>query len=214
MARVGLALAFFGCLIGYRYERSPVLSGDPDWRLLAAAAVFVLAAITDALDGHLARKWGVVSLFGRVMDPFADKLLVLGGFVCLAGAMFAVSDGGPGDPTVQVSAVHPVMAVVVLARELLITSLRGAFESRGVSFAATASGKWKMILQSVCIPLVLVLLGATRVVRFAESGVEFTPAGWIIQAVVWATVIVTVWSGVPYVQRAVRQSAQLREGGA
>ncbi len=212
IARVGLALAFFGCLVGYRYDRSPVLNGDPDWVLLAAAAVFVLAAITDALDGHLARKWGVVSLFGRVMDPFADKLLVLGGFVCLAGAMFTIE--GPQRQVVQVSAVQPVMAVVVLARELLITSLRGAFESRGVSFAATASGKWKMILQSVCIPLVLVVLGTTPVVRITEAGIERVGAGSVIQAVVWATVIVTVWSGIPYVLRAIRQSANLHGSGS
>lgn len=212
MARVGLALAFFGCLVGYRYDRSPVLNGEPDWVLLAAAAVFVLAAITDALDGHLARKWGVVSLFGRVMDPFADKLLVLGGFVCLAGGMFTIE--GSQRQVVQVSAVYPVMAVVVLARELLITSLRGAFESRGVSFAATASGKWKMILQSVCIPLVLVVLGTTPVVRFTEAGIDRVGAGRVIQAVVWPTVIVTVWSGFPYVLRAIRQSASLHGSGS
>lgn len=209
MARVGLALAFFGVLAAYRYDRSPVLTGEPDWMLLAAAAVFILAAITDALDGHLARKWNVVSLFGRVMDPFADKLLVLGGFVCLAGSMFEVEGGY--HHTAQVSGVHPVMAVVVLARELLITSLRGAFESRGVSFAATASGKWKMILQSVCIPLVLVVLATTPVVRFTEAEVQRTLAGTLIQVVVWATVLVTAWSGIPYVMRAMRESGRLKD---
>jgi CDP-diacylglycerol--glycerol-3-phosphate 3-phosphatidyltransferase len=171
--------------------------------------VFILAAVTDALDGHLARKWGVVSLFGRVMDPFADKLLVLGGCAYLSGAMFAVHD--LRGHWYQVSGVYPAMAVVVLARELLITSLRGVFESRGVSFAATASGKWKMILQSVCIPLVLLLLATTDVMRFTETGLELSVSGYVVIAVVWATVIVTVWSGLPYVLRAIRESGKLSE---
>lgn len=166
----------------------------PDWRLIAACALFVAAAATDALDGHLARKWNVVSVFGRIMDPFADKLLVIGGFMYLAGPAFADAAGK------QVSGVLPWMVVVILARELLVTSIRGAYEAKGVSFAATASGKWKMILQSVCIPLVLVILNIPASM-IARPSAEMT-----IKILVLSTVFITAWSGVPYVARAISSS--------
>lgn len=163
--------------------------------LLLAAGVFVIAALTDALDGYLARRWRVVSLFGRVVDPFADKLLVLGCFVCLAGSSFVDSRGG------MASGVQAWMVVVILGRELLITTLRGVYESRGVDFSATWSGKSKMILQSIVIPVVLVTLAFSP----AEPG---SSAKWVIQSLVWATVGVTVWSGVPYLVRAWRASKE------
>lgn len=161
--------------------------------LLLSAAVFIVAAITDALDGFLARKWSVVSLFGRVVDPFADKLLVLGSFVCLAGATFADPRGG------MTSGVHAWMVVVILARELLVTTLRGVYESQGVDFSATWSGKFKMILQSIAIPAILVTLA----VRDAAPG---SAARWTIDIIVWGTVAVTAWSGVPYLVRAWKAS--------
>lgn len=161
--------------------------------LLAAASVFVAAAVTDALDGFLARKWNVVSLFGRVVDPFADKLLVLGSFVCLAGVGFADPRGG------MLSGVQPWMVVVILARELLVTTLRGVYESRGVDFSATWSGKAKMILQSGAVPAVLVLLAVT-------DPAPGSTARRVIEVMVWAVVVVTAWSGVPYVVRAWKAS--------
>lgn len=201
MGRVVLAVVFFAMLAAWNYAGSPVrLGGGPDWWLLAAAGVFVLAAITDALDGYLARRWGVVSVFGRIMDPFADKILVIGAFVMLAGPGF-VAAGGGGDPHRNFAAVAPWMVVVILARELLVTSIRGVYEGKGVSFAATASGKWKMILQSVAIPVVLVLLAVTT----AAWSV------WAIRGLIWATLIITVWSGLPYIMRAIRESTHLAE---
>lgn len=178
-----------------------------DWWLLIAAACFVVAAATDAADGFLARRWKVVSVFGRVMDPFADKLLVLGAFVFLAGSAFSVNDGRGGQW--QVSGLLPWMAVAVFARELLITSLRGVYEARGVSFAATPIGKWKMILQSVYVPLTLVLLATSPVFTRNESGVSLSGAGWVIHATAWATVGISVWSGVPYIVRAIKGSRTL-----
>ena len=82
--RVILAAGFFGVLTPWRYSRSPLFhGGGPDRLLLLAIGLFVLAAITDALDGYLARKWRAISTFGRIMDPFADKLLIIGGFELL-----------------------------------------------------------------------------------------------------------------------------------
>jgi CDP-diacylglycerol---glycerol-3-phosphate 3-phosphatidyltransferase len=175
IGRLGLAIALFGMLTPWNINQSgAVRSGGPDSWLLGAAALFIVAALTDALDGYLARKWNAVSVFGRIMDPFADKLLVIGAFVLLAGPGFwridATGDG------VQVSGVLPWMVVVI-------------------AFPATASGKWKMILQSVSVPAIMVL-------------VAFGPEGWRLTAIIalaWVTVVVTAWSGVPYVLRAMRE---------
>lgn len=192
LARIALAIAFFAVLTPWRFDASPLAKGQsPDYWLLTATALFLLAALTDALDGHLARKWNVVSVFGRIMDPFADKVLIIGAFIYLAGPGFSSGNR-------QVSGVYPWMAAVILARELLITSIRAAFESRGVSFAATASGKWKMILQCVCVPAVLLLL------CFDPTGRLFN--GRAIDILTWSTVLITAWSAVPYIARAISMS--------
>lgn len=166
--------------------------------LLAATAIFVLAAITDWLDGKLARAWNCVSRFGRIMDSFADKILVLGAFVCLAGPTFTAHAVGPevsSTSTLQVSGVYPWMVVLILGRELLITSLRGLVEGEGGDFSAIWAGKWKMIAQSIAIPLILLVLA------FApwQPG---TPGRWVIDITAWTTLIITVASAIPYIQRA------------
>lgn len=201
LARVVLAAVFFWVLSTTRLFPVPP---DAPWAdrlhaatgvnvlMLIAAAVFVLAAITDALDGMLARRWKVISRFGRVMDPFADKLLVLGAFVFLAAPMFVV---GEGASAFQASRVSAWMVVVILARELLVTSLRGVLESAGVDFSATLSGKLKMILQSVAAPVILVVLA------FATPW-PGTPVRAMLDVLVYTTVIVSAISGVPYVTRA------------
>jgi CDP-diacylglycerol--glycerol-3-phosphate 3-phosphatidyltransferase len=159
--------------------------------------LFIAAAVTDALDGHLARKWKVESLFGRIVDPFADKVLVLGAVIYLAGPRFldpvAVEQGRWAT---QVSGVYPWMVVVVLARELLVTSIRGAAEGLGVEFGAKKLGKWKMILQSVVVPAVLAIVA----IDAARPGYEWL--SWLRGGLVWATVLVTVLSGLPYVTAA------------
>lgn len=186
----------------WKYTESPAAHGTGiDWLLIAAASLFVLAALTDALDGYLARRWNVVSVFGRIMDPFADKILVIGTFVLMASPAFWATSDTAGRTGWQVSGVDAWMVVVVLARELLVTSIRGAMEGMGVSFAASWSGKLKMILQSAVVPLVLVMLATMRVTPEPPSG----PRPWqgiAIDVLVWMTVIVTVWSGAPYVVRA------------
>lgn len=178
-----------------------LVSSDPlasDAALLAATAIFILAAITDWLDGKLARAWNCVSRFGRIMDSFADKILVLGAFVCLAGPAFASqaldSEGLPS-LKYQASGVYPWMVVLILGRELLITSLRGLVEGEGGDFSAIWAGKWKMIAQSIAIPLILLVLA------FAPWR-PGTPGRWVIDITAWTTLIVTVASAIPYIQRA------------
>ncbi len=193
MLRLVLAAAFFGTLNAYRYPDHNTLWAN------VAVVFFILAAITDALDGYLARKWHVESIFGRIMDPFCDKVLVLGAFIYLAGPRFIVAEWvEEGSFFTMATGVYPWMVVIVLARELLVTGFRGEAESMGVSFGSSWFGKWKMILQSICIPLVLVLT-----VNFKTGGAETlnVVARWICYVVVYATVIVTILSGLPYVTR-------------
>ncbi|NUQ52639.1 MAG: CDP-diacylglycerol--glycerol-3-phosphate 3-phosphatidyltransferase [Phycisphaerales bacterium] len=198
LVRVVLAVAFV--VILSRWRGTPHLKPEvhplPDWNLIAAGLMFVVAAVTDAFDGHLSRKWRVTSQFGRIMDPFADKVLVIGAFVCLAGPAFTWPVGA--GQTLQVSAVQPWMAIVVLARELLVTSLRGLIESQGGNFAANWAGKAKMILQSVAVPTIIGLIA------LFETG-PGAPARTLIQWLVWFTIAATIVSGIPYVFRAMAQ---------
>ncbi len=204
--RLVIGAAFFSLLAVWTYPirdlleplSKPVTPLHPVWPYLVAAALFGLAAVTDAIDGPLARRWKVVSKFGRVMDPFADKVLVIGAFVMLAGPRFAIEYVQiPGKPFFQVSGVQPWMVVVILGRELLVTSVRAAAESDGVDFSANWFGKAKMILQATTIPVILVTLGIT----------EVTPERWgriLIDLSVWATLVVTVLSGIPYLVKGIR----------
>ena len=82
MLRLVLAAVFFGMLAWYRFD------DERYWILLPAIGVFIAAALTDALDGALARRWQVESKFGRIMDPFCDKVLILGALCFLAGPGF------------------------------------------------------------------------------------------------------------------------------
>ncbi|MBL9148738.1 MAG: CDP-alcohol phosphatidyltransferase family protein [Phycisphaerae bacterium] len=194
VARLVIAAAFFTTLsltirMGPHADRA--LWGN------LATVLFVVAAATDFLDGYLARRWQVVSMFGRIMDPFVDKVLVLGAFVFLASPRFAVpvpeSEGF--DRFTMTTGVQSWMVVVILGRELLVTSIRGVIESRGIAFGADWAGKLKMVLQCIAIP-------ACLVVAVNEALLE---QHWVRIArdiLVWATVVVTIWSCVGYLVRA------------
>lgn len=160
--------------------------------ILGAVCLFVVAAVTDALDGYLARKWNAISVFGRIMDPFADKLLVLGTVIMLATPAFEIAEGGQ---LVMAAGFTGWMAVVILGRELLVTSIRGVFESRGIDFSASASGKAKMIAQSVAIPACMLIAGLW-------GGDRPEWAGWAATLAAWGTTLVTAASAVPYITRA------------
>ena len=183
--RLFMAALFFFLLGLYRYgESSPHL-------LDIATSVFILAAITDALDGNLARRWQAESTFGRVMDPFADKILVLGAFFYLAGPHFSTVGGN----VQQVSGVSGWMVVIIVARELLVTAIRGQVEALGIRFGAVRAGKLKMILQTIAIPSVLLLV--------AHADPLYTKWSLLTRDIlVWATVVATVISGIPYITHA------------
>jgi CDP-diacylglycerol--glycerol-3-phosphate 3-phosphatidyltransferase len=101
------------------------------------------------------------------------------------------------------TSVAPWMVVVILAREMLVTSIRGVVESSGVAFGAVWSGKLKMFLQSVTIPTVLGVA-----VNFRTGLDEPMFAARLCDVLVWATMLVTIWSGLPYVTRLRRLEMQ------
>jgi len=115
---------------------------------------FLLAAITDALDGWWARRFKQISVFGRIMDPFADKFLICGVFICLVAIPELTSDRGGGFPAWLM--LHPWMVIVIIGRELLVTSLRAFVEGGGGNFSAKWIGKLKMVVQ--CIAIIFALL--------------------------------------------------------
>ena len=171
-------------------EVSARITGIAAWIALAG---FVTASVTDALDGYLARRWDAVSTFGRIADPLADKILVLGTLVMLAG---------PNLNTV--SGVEAWMVVVILTRELLVTALRGYYEARGLDFSAGLAGKAKMIAQAAGLGLILFAVSMERYVSAPGLETLATVTAWVIT-------IVTAWSAWPYLERAIkaeREAAQ------
>lgn len=190
--RLVLAAVFFLTLNQYRYTPpSQGCTQDSNIWLWLALSVFVFAAITDILDGYLARKWHAESGFGRIMDPFCDKVLILGAFIYLAGPRFTAEKAGV---FVSVSSVYPWMVAAMLARELLVTGVRGELEGAGVQFGANFFGKAKMIIQSIGVP---VLLGGV-----ALDTVEHATLGLAMDFLMYLIVTVTVLSGGPYLLQA------------
>ena len=149
-------------------------------KLFVALLLFVVAVFTDVADGYLARRLKVVSKFGRVVDPLADKILVGGGVILLA----VIGK--------EVTGIAWWMVIVILGRELLVSIARHVSEHMGVDFSATWAGKSKMILQSIAIGASLIgmmILPLSRGLRLLRDGL------------IWAAVIITVVSLVLYLPR-------------
>ena len=159
---------------------------------ITAALVFILAAGTDALDGYLARKHGQVTTLGRILDPFADKIIICGSFLFLLEKKvdFEVADG-----VLANSGVNAWMTLIVLGREMFVTSLRAILEQQGIDFSATMSGKLKMVVQ--CAAVIASLLSLSP--YFATPGFQMGR-----DILLWSAVAITVYSGLDYVFRAAR----------
>ncbi len=188
LGRLLLAACFFTMLQRIdRFAAPETVAFEGFW----AAICFAVAAATDFLDGYLARRWNVVTTFGRLMDPLVDKVLVLGGFVYLASAGFSA----PAAAGTVGSGVTAWFVVVVLVRELLVTGIRSYAESQGIAFGADIGGKIKMVVQCFCVPWCVFV--ATRA----------APSEFLVltrDVTVVATITVTVLSGVNYVVRGFR----------
>ena len=170
----------------------------PDF-LDIAFILFVIAGLTDMIDGAVARKLNVTSKFGRMVDPLADKALVCGTFVCFAiigePKLFNLS------PAV-LAIIHWSVAGILTAREVYVTVLRHVAEARGVNFAATVSGKIKMFVQSFAIGTVIIKMAHAQT---ATWGYWFTTVTFAIM------LVVTVISGLRATQRSCWKTAAKSE---
>ncbi|MEJ2704902.1 MAG: CDP-alcohol phosphatidyltransferase family protein [Sedimentisphaerales bacterium] len=155
----------------------------------AAFILFVVAGLTDIVDGFAARRLKVASKFGRMVDPLVDKILVCGAFICFAiihqPKLFNLSP-------VALAVIQWSVAGILIAREAYVTILRHIAEARGVNFAATKSGKIKMFLQSFAIGTVVIRMAH---VQTAAWGYWFTTATYAVM------VTMTVISGIRATQR-------------
>lgn len=184
LARMVLAIVFCVLLTQFDGRHRDRMQGLVDWTFV----IFVIAAASDFLDGYLARRSNQVTNFGRVVDPFVDKMLVLGGFVLMLGPNFQDADG-----RTNLTGLEPWMVLVILGRELLVTGLRGLSESRGTQFAANMAGKVKMWVQCITLGWILVCL-----TRGHDSQALVAMRGWMI----WLALIVTVVSLLAYLIQA------------
>ncbi|MBN1344523.1 MAG: CDP-diacylglycerol--glycerol-3-phosphate 3-phosphatidyltransferase [Phycisphaerae bacterium] len=153
--------------------------------------IYIVAATSDILDGYLARKQQQVTSLGRILDPFADKILICGAFIMLAGAKFYDPEQGR-----YITDVQPWMVVVIVARELLVSSLRGFSEGQGTSFAASVYGKIKMLTQAIAVGVILGGLAGI------DDWISVSMHRVLQPVSVWAAVIVTALSIISYLHAA------------
>jgi CDP-diacylglycerol--glycerol-3-phosphate 3-phosphatidyltransferase len=143
-----------------------------NYKLYIAAAVFVIAYATDVLDGQIARRRNLVTDFGKLMDPMADKLLTGAAMIMLTG----------------IGMISPIATFITIAREFIISAFRQVSASKKFVIAAGAIGKLKTLTQ--CIGITLVLLGNPL---FSLWNIPFD------QILIWLSVVLAVWSCVDYI---------------
>lgn len=138
---------------------------------LMSAFVFSVAAITDYFDGYLARRYGLVSNLGKILDPLADKLLVASSLIML----------------IPLGRVPAWMICVILGRELAVTGLRNIISDQGGDVSASMLGKYKTGFQiAAIIPLLI---------HFSFFGIDFHKVGAFL---LWIALVSTLWSGIDY----------------
>ena len=165
-----------------------VITLSTSWSYARSVALilFALAGISDYWDGEIARRYGIVTNFGKLMDPLVDKVMMSAAFICL----------------VPVGAVPAWVATIVVARDFLITGLRLLASSEGKILPAEALGKHKTTWQIVTVVFFLLLLS----LRELQPGME--EAGWWQVAwryggnvLLWITIGLTIYSGLGYLWR-------------
>jgi CDP-diacylglycerol--glycerol-3-phosphate 3-phosphatidyltransferase len=148
-----------------------------------AALTFVLACWSDFLDGYLARRHGITTSIGKLLDPLADKLIIVSALVMLAAM--------PREPRVPAWIV-----VLIVGRELAVTGLRAVAVSEGIVLGAEELGKYKTIFQ------MLALVGL--LLHYPFFGVDFFAGGMYF---LWPSLVLSLWSGVDYHVRVIRHAA-------
>lgn len=175
IVRVVMILPFVVLLLGGFYGWS-WLDGISAYVDYIALALFIIASLTDMLDGKIARKYNLVTNFGKFMDPLADKLLVCAALICL----------------VEMGRIPAWVVIVIISREFIISGFRTVAADNGVVIAASYWGKFKTVFQMIMICLMLV------------DNVYFPLAGtvvWdvLVAVIMWIALALTVISLLDYV---------------
>lgn len=160
---------------------------DNWWGYLLACATFGIAALTDFLDGRIARARNLVTNFGKLMDPLADKVLVTSAFVMMMETTLLHVPGWT--------------VVVILAREFLVTGARSVASSEGLVLAANIWGKTKAMLQMIYIGTFIGLAGIVASIQAYEIDVFPDAAAWLYNGsyyVMLVVTLVTVYSGIQF----------------
>ena len=122
--------------------------GDNMTLRYGAAAIFIVASLTDLLDGKIARKYNLVTNFGKFMDPLADKLLVCSALICL----------------IELGEIPAWMVIVIISREFIISGFRLVASDNGVVIAASYWGKFKTTFQMIAVILLILGIESIKVV--------------------------------------------------
>lgn len=150
------------------------------WSFLASAVVFVLAAVTDWLDGYLARRRGLITNLGKFLDPLADKVLIISALIMLTAM--------PREPRVP-----GWIVAVIAAREVAVTGLRAIARDEGIVLGAESLGKAKMTFEIVALFSLLM--------HYRLWLIDFHAAGMVF---VWIAMVLALWSGIAYHLRLAR----------
>lgn len=135
-----------------------------------ALVIFIIASLTDLLDGKIARKYKLVTNFGKFMDPLADKLLVCSALICL----------------VELGRIYAWMVIIIISRDFIINGLRTLAADNGVVIAASYWGKVKTVFQMIMVIMMIV-------------NFEWAWFGILTKIVMWIAVVLTVISLVDYI---------------
>lgn len=166
IVRIGLAFIAFSYALTNTFNAT-----------IIAMIIFTIAAVTDFVDGELARRYNSITTFGKILDPIADKILVLGAF-----AVFSYLG------------VFPFWIVIpVFAREIVITLIRLYFVMRGIAIAAVKSGKQKTIMQIVAIGVIFANLLFTRYYMDTFPGQSGLAISWTLTITMYAVLAFAVW---------------------
>lgn len=151
---------------------------NTDMSRIAAAVIFALASLTDMLDGQIARKYNMITNFGKLMDPLADKVLTAAAMICL----------------VELGDLAAWIAILIIFREYLITGLRSVAASENIVVAANIWGKVKTVCQMIALMLLML---KSQIVALCGVNVGL----WLM----YVAVILTVYSGLDYVLKLNKQ---------
>jgi cardiolipin synthase (CMP-forming) len=155
-----------------------------DYARWFACVLFSAAALTDWLDGHMARRWQQQSEIGRFLDPIADKLLV-------SATLFMLTTFG------RLSAEAVLPAIVILCREILVSGLREYLAGLRVGMPVSRLAKWKTVIQMVAIGVLIV----------GDAGPRFLPVAAIGETLLWIAALLTLATGYDYLQAGLRHMA-------